>query len=725
MRRSTLLATLTAASLALPFAGGASADEAPPVFTGARAAAPVVLTGAQLPEWSRLPAQGLAKPYPSGATTSGDGVRHAHNGNLVVPPDSRPGMGVDSIAAFRWTGTEFVEVPVQVDQRFPYFLANGRSNFSVYSGTDEELTYAWAPDRHAVGEESWKKMFGDCSARYATFAENAALPAHVDPAPAGSLDTAGYTGPMGDPVPTLDDDDEIVVMARDAGPAAPAGAEPPTYATGPGYTIAVADPLAPDSVGYVYLFRQPGGSSFTAATSPYVTMTRDADADEWIDRHTFAPDDPVKLGTSNTGYGPNLPGTVCRTSPDNDGGITVADGVSRPSTDRFPRDGMTVTTPTYRLSASGRWMVEGLEVTKPGTTGDFGPDLVSRWKGRAFQQSPDSSISVVGFEDEQVNWEANSALLGWRAGPVRAIREVWGADSGTNVTKTELFYRDADVFNYHVRVHPIPPDGLYTSWNYNPGAVSTYYTLAKPDGVPVDGLNDDELNVDENPLNGDPAFFDTCDPRLDVCAPTHRPEQVAGPHGGLVYQFELTPPPTGLAGNFAAVPYYRDDLCLDDGTGDTPVPRPWPGETTTDSRVKQGYVDWWKANGAPATLTYADLVCDPAADPATTPAWRRTPFAGAFGQHGLHFFVTQDSDNLWAPKPTTEMNGQQWRFAVPMSTPTNVLADYSPNVSAKLVAVAAPYGTALPPVQAPPVPTVPPVPTAPALPAGAPALPRR
>ena len=51
-----------------------------------------------------------------------------------------------------------------------------------------------------------------------------------------------------------------------------------------------------------------------------------------------------------------------------------------------------------------------------------------------------------------MNWEANSALLGWRAGPVRAIREVWGADSGTNVTKTETFYQAR-------RRVPLPPAG--------------------------------------------------------------------------------------------------------------------------------------------------------------------------------------------------------------------------------------------------------------------------
>jgi hypothetical protein len=703
VRRTTLIAL--AAVLVLPVSAQAKPhdpkkDKNPkaddrttvtaPVFTGARAAAPVVLTGAQLPAWSRLPAEGVAKTYPGGATTTGDGVRHAHNGTLVVPPDARTGVDPDRVAAYRWNGSGWEEIPVQVDQRFPYFLANGRSSFSVYSGTDEELTYAWAPDAHSTGEEAWKKVFGDCFARYATAAENTALPSYANPAPTGSLDTIGYTGAMADPVPTIDDDDEIAFMARDAGAAAPAGQTPPP-GTANGQAVKVADPLAPATAGYVYLFERAAGSTYTAATSPYVSMDRDANADEWVDRHSWAPADPEKIGTSNTGYGPNLPGTVCRTDPNNDGGITTPDLTSRASTDRVPRDGMTVTTPTYELTATGRWMVRSLAVTAPSTTRSYGPDLISRWKGRAFQQSPDSSVSVVGFEDEQVNWEANSALLGWRAGPVRAIREVWGADSGTNVTKTELFYRDADVFNYHVRVHPIPPDGLYTSWDYNPGKVSTYFDLVKPDGVAIDGVNDNVAHVDKLPVSGQPAFLDSCDPTFDVCSAVGKPEEVAGPNGGLVYQFELTSPHE-LAGNFAAVPYYRDDACIDDGTGDAPLPRPWPGEATTDSRVKQGYVDYWKAHGAPATLTYADLKCDPSA-PASTPAWQRTPFQGAFGQHGLHFFVTQDSDNAFGPKPVDELDGQQWRFSVPMATATNVLLPYSQNVSAKLVPVATPYGT--------------------------------
>ncbi|MFL6241206.1 MAG: hypothetical protein ACJ735_17120 [Actinomycetes bacterium] len=677
--RALFVRGIAAASVLVPSVALAAAPSTSGAGVhAARASAPVVITGAQVPLWSRLPAEGVAEPYPSGAATTGDGRRTAHNGTLVVPPDKRTGVDVNQIAAYRWTGRAWQEVPVQVDQRFPYFLANGRSSFSTYSGTDEELTYAWAPDGHDFGEEAWKKIFGQCDARYANSTQEV-TEAGSAVAGLGPQETAAsYEGPMQDPVPTLDDDDEIAVMARDAGTRAPNGVVPPA-GTRNGQAVTITDPLD-GARTYVYLFLRPGGSSFSAGNSPYVHMARDANADEWIDRNTFADSDPEKLGASNTGYGPNIPGSVCDAS-----------GTVRTSTDRFPRDGVTVTTPTYTLHASGRWMVRSLAVTRPRSTFTYGPDLIARWKGRAFQQSPDSTISLVGFEDEQVNWEANSALLGWRAGPVRAIREIWGADSGTNVTKTETYYRDADVYGYHVRVHPIPPDGLYTSWDYNPGAVTTYYNPRQLNGVPIDGINDENVgNVDQVPVSNTPAEFDSCDPTFDACSAVDRPEEVAGPNGGLVYEFELTGA-TAAAGNVAAVPYYRDDACLDDGTGDAPVPRPWPGESSTDSRVQQGYVDYWKAHGAPSTLTYADLKCNPGADPATTPPWQRMPFEGAIGQHGVHFFATQDSDNAFGPKSVDELDGQQWRFEVPMSTPSNVLVRYGLNVSAKLAAAAAPF----------------------------------
>lgn len=634
----------------------------------ARDASPVVLTGAQLPGWSRLSAQGVAEPYPSGVQEVG-GERTAHNGTLVVPPDARTGVPVDEVAAYAWTGDAWREVAVQVDERFPYFLANGRSDFSFYSGTDQELTYAWAPSAHTDGEESWKKVFGTCEARYA---DPTTLEADIADATARGVYTPGpqerpedYTRAMADPVAGLDDDDEIALQARDAGAMAPVGTPAPDGATD-GQTVAVTDPLDPTATRYLYLFRQDGGSPFTWRHAE-VRMERDADADRWLGRDDWAPDDPEKLGTSNTGYGANVPGPVC-----------AADGtVARESKDRFPSDAMTVTTPTYRLRATGRWMVRELNIRRPDTLdvpgrgeGLYGADLIDRWKGRAFQQSPDSSISVVGFEDEQVNWEANASLLGWRVGPVRAIREVWGADSGTNVTKTETYYRDADVYRYRVRVHPIPSDGLYTSWDYNKDSVERYYNLLNPEGVAVDGVNDDSGNIDELPVTGQPAYFDAADPTFDLPSAVDRPEQVAGKgeNGSAVYVFEFTGP-TSLT-NATAVPYYRDDACLDDGTGDDPVVRPWPGEASTDERVTSGYA-------ALAGRPYESLAC--------------TDRQGAFASHGIHFFATHDSDNATVGVPLTEIDGQQWRYSVPMDAPRNVLAEYTPNVVVPLEPVVAPF----------------------------------
>ena len=584
-------------------------------------AAPVVLTGAQLPSWSRLPAVGVH----SSAELSnfpGEG-RDAHYDEYQVPADARAGVRVDDIAAFRWENGRFVEIPMQVDERFPYLLENFSSDFGVYSRHDPELTYAW-------DTESWRKTAGVCATEY----------------PPG-------VGAMADPVATLDDDDEIVFMPGDAGEQAPADARGPVGSGSSRQEIAVADPLT-GATRFLYLFTRAGGSSFDDSNG-YVRYERDANADEWIDRSSFADTDPEKLGTSNTGYGPNLAGTVCR------------DGEVQTSTDRFPRDGVTVKTDAYEWRATGRWMVRGMRVAKPGQPGVYGPDLIDRWKGRAFQQSPDSTVSLVGFEDEQVNWEANSALLGERRGPVRAIREVWGADSGTNVTKTETFYRDAITYRYRLRVHPIPPDGLYTSWDYNAGVASTYYTPTKPGGVAIDGMNDDVGNVDS--LAGTPAFFDAPDPALNVPLSLLTWEQVsgAGDAGSLVYLFE-NKGPTSLT-EPTVVPYYRDDACLDDGTGDDPVARPWPGEASTDSRVRDGY-------SAIAGKPYEQLVC---ADK-----------QGAWGSHGVHFFVTSDTDNAFLPTPVpvNEVDAQQWQFAVPTGRPTNIGDRYSVEVRAPLVAAA-------------------------------------
>ena len=628
MRVRLMALVVVVGALALPV----RVTGAGPVELGAeRRVLAVTLTGNLVPLWSRLAAVGVPAAWPSGAL---DEARDAHNGTVVVPPDVRTGVPVSQVTAFRWTGAGYTEIPVQVDERFPYFLANARSDFGLYSATDEEPTYAW-------DVESWKKTAGECSSAY----------------PSGQRATP-------DPVPGPDDDDEVTFMASDAGSRAPVNAKAPA-GTSKRQEIAVTDPLRPVPTTYVYLFLRPGGSSFTR-TNGYVSYQRDANADEWIDRHSFKRADPEALGTSNGGYGPNIAGTVCRTAAD-EGYPQVADGVPRVSEDRFPRDGVTVRTPTYEWRATGRWMMRGMRVTKPGTSGVYGPDLVDRWKGRGYQQSPDSDISLVGFEDEQANWEANSALLGERTGPVRAIRETWGADSGTNVTKTETFYRDAVTYRYHLRVHPIPPDGIYQEWDHNAHVVTRYFNSIKPEGIAVDGIPDDLGNISS--IGDTAAFFDVPDPTFVVPLAVLNWQQVsgAGDAGSLVYVNETKGHQS--AENPAAFLFYNDDKCFDDGTGDDPVPRPFPGEAGSDPRVLSGYA---QAAGKP----YADVTCDEK--------------QGAWGATGLHVLFTGDTDNAFQSKPVTEGDIQEWQFAVPTGAPVAVGEAYANTVRVPLVATVTP-----------------------------------
>ncbi len=679
-------------------------------------------------------------------------MRSAHNGFTVVPPDTRTGVDPDQIAAYHWDGSGWSEIPVQVDQMFLNYLANGHSSFSLYSGTDQELTYAWNPTAHSTGEESWKKIFGgtslgptaalntECNARYqlpgaAGQTELAAAQvkhpgenfAAVSQPAFPTVAPDDYTQAAHDPVnpsagnAQLNDDDQIAMMAGDAGLQVPAGAlQPAGTAPNNGQQITIVDPTAAQdgsaATSYIYLFLKPGGSSFTNQNG-YVQMTRNADADQWIDRDSFVPSDLQKIGTSNTGYGPNLPGEVCVTAD--------VLGPARFSNDRAPRDGMTIRTPTYEVDTSGRWLVRQMHITAPGTTSNYGPNLIGRWKGRAFQSSPDSSVSVVGFEDEQVNWELNSTLMGWKVGPVRGIREVWGADSGTNVTKTEIYYRDAYTFQYHVRVHPIPSDGLYTSWDYQYGLANTYYNQKTPLGVPVDGLQDTTVGeIDQVPVTGQPAFFNACDPTLDICSAIDNPEEISGNYGSLIYVAgelpthlvsnnpEAIPTPSTLV-NPEVVPFYRDDACFDDGTGDAPVPRPYPGDPSNDPNVQNGYAAYW-------SQPYANLTCQPP-QPGQTgyqvpgfDTYQTMPFQGAIGEFGLHFFFTADSDNAFTPLSLDEIDAEQWVYAVPTSAPANLISltdspsgkDYGLNVVAPLQTLVTPFSAPSAPAAVPETPLV-------------------
>src|SRR4030095_8682587 len=89
MHNGRHVGTMLAVALLAPLAAAGQA---------ARNVEPVALTGSNIPAWSRLAAQIVCAPYPSGTT----GGRDAHNGTVVVPPDPRPGVPVSEIVAYRW-----------------------------------------------------------------------------------------------------------------------------------------------------------------------------------------------------------------------------------------------------------------------------------------------------------------------------------------------------------------------------------------------------------------------------------------------------------------------------------------------------------------------------------------------------------------------------------------------------------------------------------------------
>jgi hypothetical protein len=189
LRLLSFLGCVAVAAAALATVGSPAASGDPL----ARPSDPVVLTGAQLP-------------------TLANGPR-------------------GTIVGFRWSGSAWVGVPIQVDERAVV-------NFG--------------------------KIYNNPNATY--YSSKPALTSAL-------VYTAGAYWTGNDPNPKFDADDELVFMARDAGVQS-AGGQPAGTLAGTGVEVHVTDPLAPGSEGYVYLFRKAAGSGLKQAPGKrYVTYT--------------------------------------------------------------------------------------------------------------------------------------------------------------------------------------------------------------------------------------------------------------------------------------------------------------------------------------------------------------------------------------------------------------------------------------------------------------------
>jgi hypothetical protein len=250
-----------------------------------------------------------------------------------------------------------------------------------------------------------------------------------------------------------------------------------------------------------------------------------------------------------------------------------------------------------------------------------------------------------------------------------------------------------------LRVHVIPPlDGIYAQWDFRAGRMTRYYNPNVPGGVAVDGRNDtvfgnldDPCNNNYNqdnlgtgiaapgtPLNGiDPnqayrqlyqaaMICQSGDPyhqSINLPDPTFESvnaslpwNETAGPWGTIVdrYQIDQATDVTagGLAQSLAAVPYYRDDSCFDDGTGTDPGPRILPG-SRDEPRVA--------SDGKPRK-------CWSPADGIPKPGDQHY-YQGDIGTHGLHLLFQLESDNARQTVPIDEIVSEQRMVMLPGQQP--------------------------------------------------------
>jgi hypothetical protein len=631
-------------SLAVPLVSHAAVGPLPdPLVAAERDTEAVIMHGSDFPTWAapgnvtaKLPFTDLSCVQASGATCD-----HNHYVDPEVDTGDLLGTGPDvtKMTGWKWDDDHYVEVPFQVDEVFTRYLDNANSGFAIYSGQDQHTTFAF--DREGF---RWTK--GTCVATPDS-------PVAVDP------------------VAGLDTDDEIAFMAADTGAASPSGAALPTGVTDV-QKVTVLDPLT-RKAGYLYVMqgRKP---SFTKDNG-YVSYQRDADADSF-----------EKSQSSYSDYGNAAVGTYCDAS-----GKVIGEARRR------PKDTATITTDRYRYRYDGRWLMTDVRISPDGGR-TYGPDLVDRWKARAFQQDAESETPCCGYEEEDTNWGGSSTLLGEKAGPVRVIRETWGADSGTNVIRRESFYRDEMTMKTWLRVHVIPPlDGIYSQWDYNAGRMTKFRSPYQQAGVDIDGQNDDALGNLDDPCN---AKYDTngtgevsqtyrdvykqiglCESfpyhqSIDLADPTFGGMNAAlqwgetsGPWGTIVDRYtvgarDLTA--GGVPQSLSAQPYYRDDSCFDDATGTNP-----------GSRLHL------RSSGEPTVL--ADGTPRTCWQPSDGPVEDDRFFQGDMGTHGVHLLFLVDSDNARQQVPLDEIVVEQRQVFLP-GDPGNVGEQYGRSFEKPLLA---------------------------------------
>ena len=294
------------------------------------------------------------------------------------------GTAPDLLVAFRYEGV-WVQIPIQVDER------EVRSYGEIYDFLDH-----WS-------------LAGDPAARGDLYPFEDEF--YTDP--------GTYMGPDTDPM--LDDNDEVVFMARDTGTIASAIADPQGVIAGSRAEVRVSDPLD-GTTGYVYLFQSAGGLDPSAGQS-YVDYQFKLQSGDYLGTFRLVGINP-ELSTMSSNY--------------------------------------------YERTFTSRMLSEVLRITAPGASGI---DILDRFKLRVERSTGglcDSNDSEATTEQEEGAFVAN------KSGPVRGIRSHLGDRSGAAIQRIHFFYEQREDTVLHFRVHAVSNKVLRLV-DYDPAAIGMTY----------------------------------------------------------------------------------------------------------------------------------------------------------------------------------------------------------------------------------------------------------
>jgi hypothetical protein len=307
------------------------------------------------------------------------------------------GVTADELVAFRYKDGRhgkgrWKQVPVQFDER-------------------REVDFGSAPpNNNAVGTEGTV---------YGTAAIGVSVVQYADP----------QTFVGADPVAGLDGDDEVALIASDAGDRAGRRVRRPKGTSGSATAITVADPLGGPK-GYLYLYRSKGGLDPTAGK-------------DYVD-YQFRLTSGDYRATYRRADGPN------------------------PETS-------TITTGGYEIGFSDRWYYDSLAIRAGGANG---AEILDGFKFGF-------TANTCTRSEETFN-DAEGAFVANLDGPVRAIRAYVGANSGPLTERTHYFYPDRHLVATDLRVHPVSGSLIFHDLSAA-GIGMTYLDSSNPAGLTVDG----------------------------------------------------------------------------------------------------------------------------------------------------------------------------------------------------------------------------------------------